>query len=66
MPSRKYFSEIAIPSFARRIRVSIASQLQNGAKYVSFTTDAWSSDVKNGWLKVSGEGRACIPVGFKA
>ena len=47
MPSRKYFSETVIPSIARRIRVTIASQLQKSAEYVSFTTDAWSSDVKS-------------------
>ena len=47
LPSRKYFSETVIPSIALRIRVNIASQLQKGAEYVSFTSDAWSSDVNS-------------------
>jgi len=47
MPSRKNFSEMVIPSMVTRIRVNIASQLQKGAEYVSFTTDTWSSDVNS-------------------
>ena len=47
MPSRKYFSETIIPSIADRIRANIATQLKEGAEYLSFTTDCWSSDVNS-------------------
>ena len=47
LPSRKYFSETVIPSIATKIRASIASQLRKGVEYVSFTSDAWSSDVNS-------------------
>ena len=47
IPSRKYFSQSVISSIARRIRVSISSRLQKSAEYVSFSMDAWSSDVNS-------------------
>ena len=47
IPSRKYFSETIIPSIANRIKANIATQLKEGAEYLSFTTDAWSSDVNS-------------------
>ena len=50
MPSRKYFTETVIPSIARRIRINIATQLREGAEYLSFPTDVWSSDVNSNAL----------------
>ena len=47
MPSRKYFSETIIPPIGNRIRANIATQLKEGAEYLSFTTDCWSSDVNS-------------------
>ena len=47
MPSRKYFTETVIPSIATRVRTNIAIQLKQGAEYLSFTTDVWSSDVNS-------------------
>ena len=47
LPSRKYFSETVISSIATKIRASIASPLQKGVEYVSFTSDVWSSDVNS-------------------
>ena len=47
MLSRKYFTETVIPSIASRIRTNIAKQLMEGAEYLSFTTDVWSSNVNS-------------------
>ena len=47
MPSRKYFSETIIPFIANRIKANVVTQLKEGAEYLSFTTDCWSSDVNN-------------------
>ena len=47
MPSTKYFTETVIPSVATRVRTNIAIQLKQGAEYLSFTTDVWSSDVNS-------------------
>ena len=45
-PSRKYFTETVILSIASRIRTNIATQLKEGAEYLSFTNEVWSSDIK--------------------
>ena len=47
MPSRKYFSETIIPFIANKIKANIVTQLKEGAEYLSFTTDCWSSDVNS-------------------
>ena len=50
IPSRKYFAETVIPNIAQRIRAEVQAKLQEGADYISFTTDVWSSDVNSDLL----------------
>ena len=47
IPSRKYFAETVIPNIAQGIRAEVQAKLQEGADYISFTTDVWSSDVNS-------------------
>ena len=39
-----------IPNIAQRIRAEVQAKLQEGADYISFTTDVWSSDVNSDLL----------------
>ena len=47
IPSRKYFAETVTPNIAQGIRAEVQAKLQEGADYISFTTDVWSSDVNS-------------------
>ena len=47
IPSRKYLAEKVIPNTAQGIRAEVQAKLQEGADYISFTTDVWSSDVNS-------------------
>ncbi|XP_072569011.1 zinc finger BED domain-containing protein 4-like [Paramormyrops kingsleyae] len=44
IPSRKYFTETALPELYKRVRDHIAKQIKD-VTAMSFTTDIWSSDV---------------------
>ena len=46
IPSRRYFSETMIPSIVDRMACVIRDKLKV-VKYVSFTTDVWSSNVSS-------------------
>ena len=45
-PSRKYFTESVIPKIYNGMRAEV-TKLVDETKYVSFTTDIWSSSVNN-------------------
>ena len=47
IPSTKYLAETVIPNIAQGIRAEVQAKLQEGADYISFTTDVWSSDVNS-------------------
>ena len=47
IPSRKYFAETVIPNNAQGIRAEVQAKPLEGADYISFTTDVWSSDVNS-------------------
>ncbi len=44
LPSRKYFSETALPELYKKVCKHISEELKNVTS-MSFTTDIWSSDV---------------------
>ena len=47
IPSRKYFAGTVIPNIGQGIRAEVQAKLQEGADYISLTTDVWSSDVNS-------------------
>lgn len=46
VPGRKYFTEKIVPNNYKRIRERVQSQITS-AKYISFTTDVWTSKSNN-------------------
>lgn len=46
VPSRTYFSRTLMPEIYKEIRVQVEAKLST-AKYISFTTDIWTSSVNN-------------------
>lgn len=45
MPSRRYFSDIALPELFGQVSRHTRSLLNANVKTLSFTTDIWTSDV---------------------
>uniref|UniRef100_A0A1X7UI74 Uncharacterized protein n=1 Tax=Amphimedon queenslandica TaxID=400682 RepID=A0A1X7UI74_AMPQE len=47
LPSRKYFTEMVIPSIHRGIEGEVWKEIAGVKWYLSFTTDIWSTSVSN-------------------
>lgn len=47
LPSRTYFSRTLMPEIYKEIRAQVETKLMSTAKYISFTTDIWTSSVNN-------------------
>ncbi len=45
LPSRRYFSDVALPEIYNAVSAHVHSLINAEVRYISFTTDIWSADV---------------------